>query len=327
MTQSELKELKAIGAELGAAKAEVERLRGMLREAVHCCPDEQLRNEMKAALSQQSEPCGTCEPEGVMATDGSGPFDCPDCGKKAAARNGSEAAETRAVTGLEGAAQTTSDTYTAVEMATAAAQGFRDGQAAVEQAPAQDEREAPAVVATAILGGLFHGGSGPELGEIDIEVCTPALEAIQCETVNSSDDVFLPLMTVAQHERIVASLARPAQTEEQPEQSRLAELPYQTLFDAIAAATEAGNEPVSISVKAFRAALEAGRNAHIAQTAPQGKFRMGDLVKKSAGSEWQGRVVGWYSTEQTKEGYAVESEAHAGSVQIYPAKALEAVDD
>lgn len=33
------------------------------------------------------------------------------------------------------------DTYTAVEMATAAAQGFRDGQAAVEPAPAQDERD------------------------------------------------------------------------------------------------------------------------------------------------------------------------------------------
>lgn len=66
--------------------------------------------------------------------------------------------------------------------------------------------------------------------------------------------------------------------------------------------------------------------APIAQTAPQGKFRMGDLVKKSTGSEWEGRVVGWYSTEQTSEGYAVESEAHKGSVQIYPAKALEAVE-
>jgi len=64
----------------------------------------------------------------------------------------------------------------------------------------------------------------------------------------------------------------------------------------------------------------------IAQTAPQGKFRIGDLVKKSTGSEWVGRVVGWYSTEQTKEGYAVESSAHRNSVQIYPAKALEAVE-
>lgn len=66
--------------------------------------------------------------------------------------------------------------------------------------------------------------------------------------------------------------------------------------------------------------------APIAQTAPLGKFRMGDLVKKSTGSEWEGRVVGTYSTEQTKEGYAVESSAHRNSVQIYPAKALEAVE-
>lgn len=37
--------------------------------------------------------------------------------------------------------QSPADTYTAVDMATAAAQGFRDGQAAVEQAAAQDERD------------------------------------------------------------------------------------------------------------------------------------------------------------------------------------------
>lgn len=41
----------------------------------------------------------------------------------------------------------------------------------------------------------------------------------------------------------------------QPEQSGIADLPYQTLFNAIAAATDAGDSPVSISVKAFRAAL------------------------------------------------------------------------
>jgi len=74
-----------------------------------------------------------------------------------------------------------------------------------------------------------------------------------------------------------------------------------------------------------KAALDTYRAALSAQGAA--KFRMGDLVKKSTGSEWEGRVVGWYSTEQTAEGYAVESSAHRNSVQIYPAKALEAVDD
>ncbi len=54
-------------------------------------------------------------------------------------------------------------------------------------------------------------------------------------------------------------------------------------------------------------------------------FRLGDLVRKKSGAAWQGRVVGWYSTKLTPEGYAVESEAHPGSVQIYPVAALERV--
>jgi len=54
-------------------------------------------------------------------------------------------------------------------------------------------------------------------------------------------------------------------------------------------------------------------------------FGLGDRVRKKSGAAWQGRVVGWYSTELTPEGYAVESEAHPGSVQIYPVGALEPV--
>lgn len=52
------------------------------------------------------------------------------------------------------------------------------------------------------------------------------------------------------------------------------------------------------------------------------EFDIGDSVKKVSGSEWEGLVVGYYSTELTPEGYAVESEWHKGSVQIYPGKAL-----
>lgn len=51
-------------------------------------------------------------------------------------------------------------------------------------------------------------------------------------------------------------------------------------------------------------------------------FQLGTLVTKKSGSSWTGRVVGFYSTELTPEGYAVESETETGSVQIYPAKAL-----
>ena len=43
------------------------------------------------------------------------------------------------------------------------------------------------------------------------------------------------------------------------------------------------------------------------------KFNVGDLVEKTKGSEWSGKVVGTYSTELTPEGYCVESEHHKGS--------------
>jgi dihydrofolate reductase (trimethoprim resistance protein) len=55
------------------------------------------------------------------------------------------------------------------------------------------------------------------------------------------------------------------------------------------------------------------------------RFQIGDNVRKKTGAAWQGKVVGTYSTNLTPEGYCVESDAHPGSVQIYPAAALEGV--
>lgn len=55
------------------------------------------------------------------------------------------------------------------------------------------------------------------------------------------------------------------------------------------------------------------------------KFKLGDRVTKIKGSSWTGLVVGTYSTELTPEGYCVESETEHGSVQIYPAAALQAI--
>lgn len=55
------------------------------------------------------------------------------------------------------------------------------------------------------------------------------------------------------------------------------------------------------------------------------KFIVGDTVRKIKGSQWEGKIVGTYSTELTPEGYCVESSTHKGSVQIYPANALELV--
>lgn len=55
------------------------------------------------------------------------------------------------------------------------------------------------------------------------------------------------------------------------------------------------------------------------------KYKLGDRVRKIKGSSWQGKVVGFYSTDLTPIGYAVESEREKGSVQIYPESALELV--
>lgn len=151
MNEQGLKALENLGAELGAAKAENERLRGLLQrvtneledlnsawleQADDCAePDEERENcdatqelidEVRAALSQQPEP---------------------------------------------------TDTYTAVNMATAAAQGFRDGQAAVEQAtaqakpaPAQDDQYPPCDYCGVIPdhhpwhgSGMFNGEDSPHI--------------------------------------------------------------------------------------------------------------------------------------------------------------------
>ena len=65
--------------------------------------------------------------------------------------------------------------------------------------------------------------------------------------------------------------------------------------------------------------------ANAKSTAQTNIFKQGDLVRKKSGSEWQGHIVGWYSTGLTPVGYAVESDSHAGSVQIYPVEALRLV--
>ncbi len=187
------------------------------------------------------------------------------------------------------------DTYTAVDMATAAAQAFRDGQAAVEQATAQDETEP------------VYQFQWREIGEGDWMAC--------------SHSWFRFCEASPEHDTRVVEVARPAQTEQQP-------LIYinPMVIDELEGKRKASPGGLTWSHRACAHWTFPLYAAPIAQTAPQGKFAIGDRVKKTIGSEWQGRICGTYSTALTPEGYAVESEAHAGSVQIYPAKALEAVE-
>lgn len=56
-------------------------------------------------------------------------------------------------------------------------------------------------------------------------------------------------------------------------------------------------------------------------------FPLGARVRKKSGSQWQGRVVGYYSASRTQNGIAVESEREIGNVQVYPAEAFEIVSE
>ena len=53
---------------------------------------------------------------------------------------------------------------------------------------------------------------------------------------------------------------------------------------------------------------------------------LGTLVRKTKGSRWQGKIVGYYSTELTPYGVSIESSTEIGSVQIYPVSAIEKVE-
>ena len=55
-------------------------------------------------------------------------------------------------------------------------------------------------------------------------------------------------------------------------------------------------------------------------------YRLGTWVRKRQGGSWRGKVVGWYQTSLTQEGYVVESFFEPGSVQLYPVAALEPWD-
>lgn len=52
-------------------------------------------------------------------------------------------------------------------------------------------------------------------------------------------------------------------------------------------------------------------------------YIIGEWVHKKSGSYWEGKIVGFYSTTQTHEGYCVQLLGmENGPVQIYPRSAL-----
>jgi ABC-type anion transport system duplicated permease subunit len=97
---------------------------------------------------------------------------------------------------------------------------------------------------------------------------------------------------------------------------RLARIHYTTYFEGLHDLESTWDEvPESHQLRminAMKAVFEQGF-----------KYKLGDLVSKISGSQWHGRVVGFYWTELTSQGYVVENATEWGSCQIYPEKALE----
>ena len=71
-----------------------------------------------------------------------------------------------------------------------------------------------------------------------------------------------------------------------------------------------------------RQLAETLKNAALSGASSDARWPLGMMVHKTKGASWRGRIVGYYSTDLTPEGYCVESAHEPGSVQIYPRAAL-----
>lgn len=193
MTKHDLKELAAIGAELGAAKAENEKLRAeveALRVALlgiaSANPAERSIEWAKSYASDGLKGAGSELYARWLETFKEAEALRKDADRRATLSNQAEP----------------TDTYTAVDMATAAAQGFRDGQAAVEPAPEQDEQSPEQML------------SREQIENIARKVHGDCIRLPGATYQNAAEAAVMYTL-----ERI----ARPAQTATQPEQSGLAE--------------------------------------------------------------------------------------------------------
>lgn len=335
MTKHDLKELAAIGAELGAAKAENERLRGLLRECagqidllieVYVEDDvepediaisEQIKADIHAALSQQAEPCVFHDSDREACQQYSGQVPC----EPAPAQD--EQAVAAVIGFYEGEREPRLLSWNVLpngehRLYTRPAQTEQQPVAwrrVVERLIANveifDERPRPMCRDCADRNGICESGLDCDIRALvkearamiaapiaqtapnsDCEWCAGAgkdhfgekCEHCQAAPLRYTNDGSLAecpccgsLDVGGAHDTVhcyrcglTVTKPRPLknaidawnmrtgkQTAPQPEQSGLADLPYQPLFDAIAAATDAGEAPISISVKAFRAALSA----------------------------------------------------------------------
>jgi len=78
---------------------------------------------------------------------------------------------------------------------------------------------------------------------------------------------------------------------------------------------------LELELAGYKAILEAGDH-HFGRII----YPIQKTVRKKSGSWWEGRVVGFYATEQTPKGVCVQLDRPNGPVQIYPASALELVE-
>lgn len=169
-----------------------------------------------------------------------------------------------------------------------------------------------------------------EKDNFEIQYLSAAPQSAEQHPAPHPDDAAVDRFAVAMKDKLAASREKGRHGWQNMTAPHLSALLYDHLYKADP--LDVGNLAMMLHQNGQAIELPHEVRKTDTQPAPQPApsaptFQLGDHVRKTKGTQWEGRVVGTYSTTLTPEGYAVESDTEKGSVQIYPVGALELVGE